>query len=100
MNVNEQLFSDTVIALRKSEREVEALKESVQELSQDLKLKDRDLEELRKVRDALKEQLDIARTEASDLTLFRDREKKHAEAVFIGFRLAIDAMVNAMKGGK
>lgn len=79
---------------------IEELQEQVQELSHDLKVKDRDLDELRKVRDALKEQLDIARTEATDLANFRDRERKHAEAVFIGFRMAIDAMVNGMKGGK
>lgn len=81
-------------------RNIDAVKEQVQELEHEVKLQDRDLEELRKVRDALKDQLEISRNEATDLANFRDRERKHAEAVFIGFRLAIDAMVNAMKGGK
>lgn len=97
--MNEEL-TDALLALRQRDKEIEALKETIRELNGDLRVKDGDLAALRKVRDELKEQLDIARTEASDLTNFRERERKHAEAVFLGHSMAISAMVLALKGGK
>jgi nitrogen fixation/metabolism regulation signal transduction histidine kinase len=48
---------------------------------------------------ALKEQLDIARTALRDTEEFRERDKKHAEAVMTGLRLAIIALADGLKGG-
>ena len=56
--------------------------------ARDLRLKVRDLEE----------QLQIAAT--NDTEEFRQRERKHTEAVMTGYSLAISAMVAALKGGK
>jgi prefoldin subunit 5 len=55
---------------------------------------------LQKEMHALKEQLDIARTALSDVESFREREKKHAEAVMTGLQIAISAMALGLKGGK
>ncbi len=49
---------------------------------------------------ALKEQLEIARTALKDTEEFRERDKKHAEAVMTGLRLAIIALADGLKGGK
>lgn len=50
--------------------------------------------------DALKEQLAMAKTEAKDLTEFRDRDRKTADNIVLGMGLAIEAMARGMKGGK
>lgn len=48
--------------------------------------------------ESLTEKLAIAETAAKDTEEFRQRERKHAEAVMTGYSLAIDAMVKGLKG--
>jgi hypothetical protein len=48
----------------------------------------------------LKEQLAIKETALKDTEEFRVRERKHADALMCGMRLAIEAMAVGMKGGK
>lgn len=62
--------------------------------------KDMEIVRLRNEISALKEQLDIARTALKDTEEFRERDKKHAEAVMLGLRLAIIALADGLKGGK
>lgn len=47
----------------------------------------------------LEEQLLMARTEAKDVTEFREREQHEYKHVLIGFRLAIQSMMSGLKGG-
>jgi len=62
--------------------------------------KDREIARLRGEIAALKEQLEIAKTATSDTEEFRQRERKHAEAVMQGMSIAISSMVAGLKGGK
>lgn len=47
----------------------------------------------------LEEQLLMARTEAKDVSAFREREQHEYKHVLIGFRLAIQSMMSGLKGG-
>lgn len=49
--------------------------------------------------DALREQLEIARTEAKDVQAFKDQSARDNQHVAFGMRLAIQAMVEGLKGG-
>lgn len=77
-----------------------SLKLQVYDMRKALDAKESEIFRLRSEIAALKEQLEIARTATSDTEEFRQRERKHAEAVMTGYSLAISAMVTAMKGGK
>lgn len=61
---------------------------------------DREIARLRGEIAALKEQLEIARTATSDTEEFRQRERKHADAVMQGMCMAIQSMMAGLKGGK
>lgn len=50
--------------------------------------------------DELREQLQMARTEAKDVSEFREREKKEYQNIIYGVRIAIDQMMIGLKGGK
>lgn len=65
-----------------------------------LQAKDDKIVRLERVISDLKEQLDMARTKASDLEEFRERERRHAESVAQGMSMAIGSMILALKGGK
>ena len=49
--------------------------------------------------ESLREKLAIAETAAKDTEEFRVRERKHADALMWGMRMAIEAMAVGMKGG-
>jgi len=79
--------------MRIADRNVESLREQVRIADRIYWDRGRELE-------ALKEKLAFKETECKDLEEFRQRERKNAEAVMIGMRLAIESMVSGMKGGK
>jgi hypothetical protein len=75
------------------DREIEVLNEQLAFVRQNNVVLGREIE-------SLQEQLEIARTATSDTEKFRQRERKHAEAVMTGYSLAIHAMVAGMKVDK
>jgi chromosome segregation ATPase len=81
-------------------RGLEIVREEAERSLKSLLKQDREIAILSNEVSALKEQLDIARTALSDVESFREREKKHAEAVMTGLQIAISAMALGLKGGK
>ena len=71
----------------------------IESLREQMRIADRNYWDRGRELQALKEKLAFKETECKDVEEFRQRERKHAEAVMIGMRLAIESMVSGMKGG-
>lgn len=73
--------------------------DTIEFLREQLGIADRTYWEKNREIEALKEKLQMAQTEAKDVNEFREREKKHAEAVMVGMQMAFGAVVHAVREG-
>jgi hypothetical protein len=72
----------------------------IEMLREQVRIADRNYCDRGRELERLKEQLSIKETALKDTEEFRVRERKHAEALMWGMRMAIEAMAAGMKGGK
>lgn len=79
--------------LRDAAAEIDAMEKSRMNFAAEVR-------SLRRQVETLEEQLQMAKTEAKDVGEFRERERKEAELIVIGLRMAIQSIVHGMKGGK